>query len=272
MLGSEFVGFIVIGVVISLAVLGLRTWAPKAAARRVAERGSIVGPALKPSYEESALNRSAVDMQNLANRQLHDDMLAEALKLKLRARSGSLDERIHTLDRATSKVEDALTARPRSYEGTKLSAELHLDRAQLMDGEATVAPLQIAATLFAEAASLRLGVIDNYVGEGWSYLLMTEKDPEWASTYAVKAAAALSAGFARAPQNVWVLRGWGVAIDRYARSVRSDQAQLAALEADYTAALNEHRGGQHDLFDWYRQVRAASRPMWVDVPPIRDVY
>ncbi len=272
MISSELVGFIVIGVVISLAVLGLRAWAPKAAGRRVAERGSIIGPATKPAYEDQALNRSAADMQNLANRQLHDDMLAEALKLKLRARSGSLDERLLALDRASSKVEDALTARPRSYEGTKLSAELHLDRAQLMDGEVTVATLQKAATLFAEAASLRLGIIDNYVGEGWSYLLMTERDPEWAGTYAIKAAGALAAGSGRAPQNVWVLRGWGIAIDRYARSPQLDPSQLAALEADYTAALNEHRGGQHDLFDWYRQVRSASEPGWIDVPPIRDVY
>jgi len=270
--GDEIVKWLVIGVVVSLAFLGLRNWAPKAGARRVAERGSLVGPALKPSFEEQAMKRNAVDMQNLANRQLHDDMLADAVRIKLRARAGTVEERIETIDRALRKTEDALTARPESYEGTKMLAELHLDRALLMDGVESIAPLEQAAQFFDKASSFRLGVIDNNVGRGWSYLQMTRVDPDYAGVYAHKAAMAFAGGFERAQQNVWVLRGCGLAVDRLARAPQPDRALLDELEADYRRALGQHRGGQHDLFDWYAQVRSATEPMWVEVPPLRDVY
>ena len=68
------------------------------------------------------------------------------------------------------------------------------------------------------------------------------------------------------------MRGWGLAIDRLAREPQPDRALIDELESDYRRALGQHRGGQHDLFDWYAQVRSASEPMWVDVPPLRDVY
>lgn len=165
-----------------------------------------------------------------------------------------------------------MAARPGSFESTKLLGEFHLDRALLTDGVAAVAPLQQAARLFEEASSLRPGVIVNYVGRGWSYLEMTRADPEWAGTYAIKAIAGFIAGFDRVKQNVWLMRGWGVAIDRYARSPAPDSTVLAGLEADYRAALREHRGGRHDLFEWYSDVRRAAEPMWVDVPPLRDSY
>ncbi len=264
--------WIIIGVGVSLLLLGLRTWLPKAAGRRVAERGSIVGPALKPTYEQQAMRRTGADMQHVANRQLHDDMVADAVKLKLRARTGDRAERLDTLDRAISKVEDALTARPQSYEGTKLLGELHLDRAFLNESLEAVAELEQAAQLFQQASSYRLGVIDNYIGRAWCYLQMTRVDPDYAATYAEKAAAAFSAGFERAKQNVWVLRGWGLAIDRYARSGQAEAARLADLESQYRRALAEHRGGQHDLFDWYSQARRAADPLWIEVPPLRDVY
>jgi len=266
------IGWFVASVVVSLGIFGLRNWAPKAAARRLEKRGSIVGPALKPTFEQEALSRSGVDLQNVTNRRLHDDMLAEALKLKVRARSGTTEERLVTIDRAISKVADALTARPGSYEGTKLSAELHLDRALLLEGEEAVAPLELAAGLFQEASGQRLGVIDNYVGRGWCYLQMSRVDPEWAGTYAIKAAAAFSAGFGRAHQNVWVLRGWGLAIDQYARSPQPDQTELDRMQSEYEASLRIHRGGQHDLFEWFATVRRATDPTWVDVPMLRDVY
>lgn len=264
--------WIIISVAISLGVFGLRHWLPRAAGRRVAERGSIVGPALKPTFEEQALKRTGADMQNLANRQLHDDMLIEAVKLKVRARTGSFDDRVATLDRAITKTEDALVARPDSYEGTKLLAELHLDRALLNADVPSVADLQHAANLFETASSYRLGVIDNYVGRGWAYLQMARVDPDFAHIYGEKAAVALAAGFERAQQNVWVMRGWGLAIDRMARAAGHDPARLADLEAEYRSALGQHRSGQHDLFDWYAAARAAAEPVWVEVPPLRDVY
>lgn len=264
--------WIIISLAISLGVLGLRHWLPKAAGRRVAERGSLVGPALKPTYEEQAMSRSAPDLQNLANRKLHDDMLAEAIKLKIRARTGSDEERLATLARAVTKTEDALVARPDSYEGSKLLAELHLDKALLLGDVGSVADLQRAANLFETASSYRLGVIDNYVGRGWAHLQMTRVDPEFAHIYAEKAAVAFAAGFGRAQQNVWVMRGWGLALDRMARAADHDPGRLSELEAEYRVALGQHRGGQHDLFDWYAGVRAAGEPAWVDVPPLRDVY
>lgn len=264
--------WIVIAVVVSLGFFGLRNWLPKAAGRRVAERGSIVGPALKPTFEEQALRRTGPDLANLANRQLHDEMVAEAIKLKLRARSGDVAERLTTLDRAINKTQDALTARPESYEGTKLLAELHLDVALLEATPSSVAGLEQAAQLFEKASSFRLGVIDNYVGRGWSYLQMTRVDPEFSAVYGEKAAMAFAAGFVRAQQNVWVLRGWGLAIDRFARSAESDRAKFEELEAAYRSALGQHRSGQHDLFDWYEGVRSAAEPVWIDVPTLRDVY
>ena len=264
--------WIVIAVVISLGVFGLRNWLPKAVGRRVAERGSIVGPALKPTFEEQALRRTGPDLANLANRQLHDEMLAEAIKLKLRARSGDVAERITTLHRAINKTQDALTARPESYDGTKLLAELNLDLALLDASPASVAGLEQAAQLFEKASSFRLGVIDNYVGRGWSYLQMTRVDPDYSATYGEKAAMAFAAGHARVQQNVWVLRGWGLAIDRVARSAEADEAKVSELEAEYRGALGRHRGGQHDLFDWYGGVRAAAELVWIDVPTLRDVY
>lgn len=266
------VPLIIIAIVSSLLFTGLRFWAPKAAARRLEQRGSIIGPALTPTYEEQAMRRSGMELQDLASRKLHDDMVAEGLALKRRGRAGTTEERLQTIGRAIGKLEDAVAARPHSYESTKLLAELCLDQALLMEGAAAVAPLQRAAQLFEEAAGLRRGVIDNYIGRGWSYLEMTRVDPEWAGTYAVKAVAGFVAGFERVKQNVWLMRGWGLAIDRYARSPEPDNALLGAFEADYRAALGEHRGGSHDLFDWYSGVRRSAEPLWVDVPPLRDVY
>lgn len=264
--------WLVISVVVSLGIFGLRTWLPKAAGRRVAERGTIVGPASKPTFEEQAMKRTGADLQAMANRQLHDEMVTEAVKLKVRARTGTDEDRLRTLARAVEKVKDALTARPESYDGTKLLAELFLDRAMLANDEASVADLQQAAVLFEKASSFRLGIIDNYVGGGWAYLQMTRVDPEFAAVYAEKAARSLAAGFARVQQNVWVLRGWGIAIDRMARDVAHDPAKLTDLEGDYRAALGQHRGGQHDLFEWYSEIRRAHEPAWVAVPPLRDVY
>lgn len=265
-------GWIISSVVISLLLLGLRSWLPKAAGRRVAERGSLVGSPLKPSYEDTTARRTGADLQKLANRKLHDDMLEEAVKLKLRARTGEHEERVATLNRAIEKTLDALTARPESYDGTKLLAELYLDRALLNNDPASVADLEQAAQLFTKASSFRLGVIDNYVGKGWAYLQMTNVDPDFSHIYGEKAAIALAAGHERVKQNVWILRGWGVALDRLARSPQNDPAKLAEFEARYRTALNEHRGGQHDLFDWYSSIRRETVPVWVDVPPLRDVY
>ena len=72
--------------------------------------------------------------------------------------------------------------------------------------------------------------------------------------------------------NVWIMRGWGLAIDRMARAAEHDPAKLAGHEAAYRDALGQHRGGQHDLFDWYAGIRRASEPTWLDVPTLRDVY
>jgi len=272
MFDVDLARLIVVGALASLLVTALRFWAPKAAARRLEQRGSIIGPAIKPDYEQQAMNRSVLELQELASRKVHDDMLAAALELKRQARAGSAEERLQVIDRAISKLDEAVAARPGSFESTKLLAEFHLDRALLTDGVAAVAPLQQAARLFEQASSLRPGVIDNYVGRGWSYLQMTRADPEWAGTYAIKAIAGFIAGFERVKQNVWLMRGWGLAIDRYARSPEPDSSVLAGLEADYRAALREHRGGQHDLFEWYSSMRRAAEPMWVDVPPLRDTY
>ena len=264
--------WLIISVVATLLILGLRSWLPKAAGRRVAEKGTIIGPRTKPAFEEQALQRTGADLQNLANRQLHDDMLAEAVKLKLRARTGHLEDRVATIERAMEKAKDALTARAESYEGIKLMAELHLDRALINPDPTAVADLEQAAQLFAKASSFRLGVIDNYVGRGWSYLQMTNVDPEYSHIYAEKAAAAFADGFERAQMNIWIMRGWGIAIDRLARADQHDAAKLADLESAYRAALGVHRGGQHELFDWYAEIRRAREPEWIDVPPVRDVY
>ena len=262
-------GWWIIGtVVLSLFMVGLRSWAPKAGARRVAERGTLVGAATRPTFQEESLARSGLEMQNLANRRLHDDMLEEASRMKLRARAGDVDERAATVLRAIHKVEDALVARPGSYEGTKLLGELFLDLALLDPSPAAVAPLQRAAELFAEAGDLRKGVIDNYIGRGWSYLRMCDVDPEFAATYAPKAVDAFAAGFARVPQNVWVLRGWGLALDRLARSADPDPDDIAAGESSFRDALRAHRSGEHDLSSWYSQIRSAATPVWLDVPPI----
>ena len=271
-LGGDLGRWLIISVGVSLLIFGLRFWLPKAGARRVAERGSIVGPATKPSYDEQIQKRTGADMQNLANRKLHDDMLLEAVKLKTRARTGSQEERLLAINRALEKTKDALTARPDSYEGTKLLAELHLDRALISEDQASVADLEQAAQFFEKASSYRLGVIDNYVGRGWSYLQMTRVDPEFTHVFAEKAAIALAAGFERAQMNVWIMRGWGLAIDRLARSDQHDPAKLTELEGAYRSALGQHRSGQHDLFDWYAGVRRASEPQWIDVPPLRDAY
>ncbi len=264
-------GWLIISVLVSLAFFGLRAWLPKAAGRRVAERGSIVGPAVKPTFEEQALKRTGADLQNLANRQLHDDMLREAIQLKVRARTGNQTERVTTIDRAIEKVKDALTARAESYEGTKLLAELYLDRGMLGDDATSVANLEQAAQLFDKASSFRLGVIDNYIGRGWAYLQMTRVDPDYAHIYAEKAGVAFAAAFQRAQMNVWTMRGWGLAVDRMARSAAHDTGKLADLESAYRAALGQHRGGQHDLFDWFSEIRRAADPVWIDVPPLRDL-
>lgn len=207
-----------------------------------------------------------------ANRMTHDAFVGEASDLVLQSRTGGMFA-ADLLAEAADKVNDAIKLRPGSFDANMLAGEIGVKRALLADDAEAVPLLEGAAVRFATATETKKGVIDAYVGRAWSHLERAYRlDGDAAAPAYLDAAEVFLKGFRVSPQNLFILKGWGLSIDGLARILGETAAPVRAAEDGYGLALAEHRGGDHELHDWYRSVRAADVPVRIPMPAVRDLY
>lgn len=223
-------------------------------------------PALQPIIEIDA------DQALESNRLTHDIFISEASDLVLQSRSAGLFA-ADLLEEASVKVGDAVRMRPGSFDANMLAGEIAVKRALLCEGAEAVTLLEQAAVLFATATETKKGVIDAYVGRAWAHLERAYRVAEEAAAAAfLDSSEVFLKGFRVSPQNLFILKGWGLAIDGLARTVGDDAAAVRAAEDGYRLALAEHRGGDHELHAWYAGVRSADEPVRMPMPAVRDLY
>jgi hypothetical protein len=202
----------------------------------------------------------------------HDRFLQEADELILAARSAGLFAE-NLLAEAAEKAGDAVKLRPGSFDGNLMSGEIAVKRAQIGDGGSAVALLEQAAAFFATAAETKKGVVDTYIGKGWAHLERGHRlEGRAAADAYLESLHAFAEGFDVNSHNLFVLRGWGVALDNLARTLGERDAAVVASEESYRMALAEHRSGDHELHDWFAAVRAAEEPARMPMPVVRDRY
>ncbi len=223
-------------------------------------------PSLQPIIEIDA--DTALQSKKLT----HDIFISEASDLVLQSRSAGLFA-ADLLAEAAVKVGDAVKMRPGSFDANMLGGEIGVKRALLVEGVEAIELLSQAAVRFATATETKKGVIDAYVGRGWSHLERAYRlDGDIAAAAFLDASEVFLKGFRVSPQNLFILRGWGLAIDGMARVVGDDAAPVHAAEEGYRLALAEHRGGDHELHAWYAGIRAAEKPERIAMPAVRDLY
>lgn len=207
-----------------------------------------------------------------SNKYTHDQFVNEASDLLLQSRTAGLFAP-DLLAEAAERVGDAVKIRPGSFPANMLAGEIGVKRATLTDGADGVPLLEEAAVRFATASETKKGVIDAYVGRAWTHLERAYLlDGDAAAAAFLDAADVFLKGFRVSPQNLFVLRGWGLAIDGMARQLGETAAPVAAAEDGYRLALSEHRGGDHELHAWFAEIRAADEPVRMPMPAVRDLY
>ena len=82
------------------------------------------------------------------------------------------------------------------------------------------------------------------------------------------AADTFAKGHEVSPPNLFVLRGWGSAVDGL---LRTGAADADSAEGAFLAAIQHHPLAGDDLREWYLQIRAADEMVRVPVPQVRDV-
>jgi hypothetical protein len=207
-----------------------------------------------------------------SNRHTHDLFVSEAADLVLQARVAGLFAS-DVLAEAAAKVDDAVKIRPGSFAANMLAGEIGVKRAALTEGSEAIPLLEEAAVRFATAAETKKGVIDAYVGRAWAHLERAYRlDGDAGSAAYLDAAEVFLKGFRVSPQNLFILRGWGLAIDGMARQLGDRAPPVVAAEEGYRLALAEHRGGDHELHEWFAGVRASDEPPRMPMPAVRDLY
>ena len=207
-----------------------------------------------------------------SNRITHDAFLSEASDLVLQARGAELFT-ADLLEQAADRTHDAIKLRPGSFAANRLAGEIGVKRAMIADDREAIGLLEDAAVRFATATETKKGVIDAYVGRGWSHLERARRlEDDRAATAYLDAAEVFLKGFRVSPQNLFILRGWGLAIDGLARLIGETTQPVRAAEDAYRLALAEHRGGDHELHAWYAEIRAADEPVQMPMPAVRDLY
>ena len=225
-----------------------------------------------PGVEQQPIFAVDAEASIESNRVTHDAFLSEASDLVLQARGAELFT-ADLLEQAADKAQDAIKLRPGSFDANMLAGEIGVKRAMIADPAEAIGLLEEAAIRFATATETKKGVIDAYVGRGWSHLERAQRlegDPA-AAAY-LDAAEVFLKGFRVSPQNLFILRGWGLAIDGLARLIGETAQPVRAAEDAYRLALAEHRGGDHELHAWYAEIRAAAEPMRMPMPAVRDLY
>jgi tetratricopeptide (TPR) repeat protein len=204
----------------------------------------------------------------LAARAKHDKLLEESGRLYRQAR-GHHFESVALLEEAIAKAGEAREVRGDSYDAIKMMGDAHLALAAERSDEEALADLATAADAYETALSYRRGVIDVYLGLGWSLLETGYRANDQAGAQVFSAAAATFArGHEVSPPNLFVLRGWGSAVDGLLRTNAPDADND---EASYLAAIGNHPLAGDDLRDWYLRIRTADEMQRVPVPQVRDV-
>lgn len=202
----------------------------------------------------------------------HDVFLQEADELILGSRSAGMFA-ANMLEEAADKAGDAVKIRPGSFDANLMSGEIAMKRAVLMEPTEAIPLFEKAAVYFATASETKKGVIDTYVGRAWAHLERGHRlEGEQAAAAYLDAADVFLRGFRVSPQNLFILRGWGIAVDGLARILGDRAPVVVAAEEGYRLALAEHRGGDHELFDWFVGIRAAEEPVRMPMPAVRDRY
>ena len=202
----------------------------------------------------------------------HDVFLSEADDLILQARGGGMFAD-GLLAEAAEKAGDAVKLRPGSFDANLMAGEIAHKRALLAEGAASIELLEQAAVSFATASETKKGVIDTYVGRAWSHLERGHRlNGDTAATAYLDAVEVFLMGFRVNSHNLFILRGWGIAIDGLARVLGDRAESVVAAEEGYRLALAEHRAGDHELHEWYAGIRAAAEPARMPMPAVRDRF
>jgi hypothetical protein len=263
-------GTILTGVVISFGWYFLTKALPRRAAERAARPPdhhltTLPGVPNQPQFEidaEQALESS---------KHTHDVFVEEAVDLVLQSRTAGMFAS-EVLSEAAEKVGDAIKLRPGSFAANMLAGEIGVKRAVLTEGDEALGLLEDAAVRFATASETKKGVIDAYVGRGWAHLERAYRlDGDIAAAAFLDACEVFLKGFRVNPHNLFILRGWGLAVDGVARILGDKAPPVVAAEDSYRLALAEHRGGDHELHEWFATVRGADEPPRIPMPAVRDI-
>lgn len=244
---------------------------PRWAGRRAARRPDQPLTTL-PGVDREAVLPIDAETQLSTNKMFHDRVLEEADELLMSARGAGLFTE-GMLTEAAEKSADAVKLRPASFDANLISGEIAVKRAQLAGPVRAIELLEQAAGFFATAADTKRGVVDTYVGRGWANLERGHRlDGEEAAGAYLMACDAFRDGFAVNSHNLFVLRGWGLAVDGLARTLGEKAPRVSAAEDAYMQALAEHRGGDHELYRWYSEIRESPEPMRMPMPAVRDRF
>jgi hypothetical protein len=263
-------GFIITGAIVSIGWFFFVDMFPRMIARRAA-RSPDVPMTVLPGADNQPIVAIDIEKSLEASKHTHDVFVSEASDLILQSRGAGLFAG-DLLEQAAEKVDDAVKLRPGSFGANLLAGEIGVRRALLADEVEGVQLLEQAVVHFATASETKKGLIDAYVGRGWAHLERAYRlEDDVAGSAFLDAAAAFQEGFGVHPQNLFVLRGWGLAIDGAARLMGDDAALVRGVEDAYRLALAEHRGGDHELHEWYAGVRSAEEPLRIPMPALRDL-
>ena len=265
------VGSLLTGALVTVGWIFFTQIFPKAMARRVApppqqQLTTLPGVERQPTFDVDA--ETILD----SSKRTYDRFVREASELVLQSRSAGLFAS-NLLAEAAEKAGDAVKLRPGSFDANLLSGEIGVKRALQTEGQESLNLLEEAAVHFATATEAKKGVIDAYVGRGWAHLERAYRlEGDVAAAAFLDAAEVFLKGFRVSPQNLFILRGWGLAIDGMARLMGESAAPVRAAEDSYRLALAEHRSGDHELHDWYAGVRASHEAPRIPMPALRDIY
>ncbi len=269
--GDWLFGSIMTGIVISVGWVVFTQILPRKAAERAARPPEQQLTTL-PGVENQPIIAVDAETSLTSTKMTHDVFLGEADDLILQARGAGLFAD-NLLAEAADKVNDAVKLRPGSFNANLMAGEIAVKRAMLAQGDEAIEMLKRAAVSFATASETKKGVIDAYVGRAWSHLERAYRlDGEQAAVAYLDASEVFLQGFRVSPQNLFILRGWGLALDGLARTLGERAAPVVAAEDGYRLALAEHRGGDHELHQWYAGIRAADEPARMPMPAVRDRY
>lgn len=264
------IGSIVVGALLSVGWHFLTKSLPRRAAKRAARPPE---QRLTTLPENRGQPQFAIDAEQAieSTKHTHDVFVEEASDLVLQSRTAGMFAG-EVLSEAAEKVGDAIRLRPGSFTANLLAGEIGVKRALLTEDTEAVELLEQAAVRFATASETKKGVIDAYVGRGWAHLERAYRlDGSEASAAFLDACEVFLKGFRVSPQNLFILRGWGLAVDGVARILGGRSPAVGAAEDSYRLALAEHRGGDHELHAWFETVRGADEPVRIPMPAVRDL-